>query len=117
MPFPLKRGQCLCLTVAVSLMKKIDLQGNTKAVLLAKAAKLLVLAVMMDLVPVIEALLSRVLNFIKSQLLERVQPALTAGQIGILHGKHRDITERLVQRVAKAHADQLQQDIPFSRVA
>ena len=85
--------------------------------LLAKAAKLLVLAVMMDLVPVIDALLNRVLYFIKSQLRERVQPALTAGQIGVLHGKHRDITERLVQRVAKAHADQLRQDIPFSRVA
>jgi hypothetical protein len=70
--FSVKHGQCVCLTVAVSLMKNIDRQGDTTAVLkrltlmdgsglLAKAAKLLVLAVMMDLVPVIDALLNRVL--------------------------------------------------------
>jgi hypothetical protein len=78
---------------------------------LDKAATLLVLAATLDVRPVFDTLLKDVVSVVTFQLQERLRPSLTAEQIVVLHRIHPDVTEHLVQRVAKAHAAVLREHI------
>jgi hypothetical protein len=78
---------------------------------LDKAATLLVLAATLDVRPVFDTLLKDVVSVVTFQLQERLRPSLTAEQIVVLHRIHPDVTEHLVQRVAKAHAAVLRDHI------
>ena len=118
-------GQCDCLASALSLMRRTCRRGNMAAKFtrqtlmegrdhLVQATRLLVLAIMLDVCPVIDTLLNAVVEVVKAQLIERLLPSATAEQIAVLHGVHSDITPYLVQRVAQAHADHLREHTSYN---
>ena len=123
-------GQCMCLTIAVSLQQKLrevfrsrgkaaSVSTKRQALILSssyldKAATLLVLAAMLDVKPVIDTLLQDVVHVVTCQLQMGLRPSLTAEQIVVLQGIHHDVTEHLVKRVAKAHADALREHISYA---
>jgi hypothetical protein len=121
-------GQCMCLAIAVSLQPKLRevCRLGGKAVTpkrqalifnssyLDKAATLLILAATLDVKPVIDTLLQDVVHVVTGQLQVGLLPSLTAEQIVVLHGIHHDVTEHLVKRVAKAHADALREHISYA---
>jgi hypothetical protein len=117
-------GKCLCLAIAVSLqptLREVCEPGakRCQALLLKdnflfRAGRLLVLAATLDLDSVRETLLKGVVQVVTCQLLERLRPALTAEQLVVLRSKHHNVTDHLVDRVAKAHADLLREHMSFS---
>ena len=126
---PNKR-MCMCLGIAISLQMKLKfvfrLRGKALTGLklrqalmdnsscLRQTAKLLVLAAALDIQPVIDTLLNDVVYIITRQLEEKLLPCLKAEEIVVLYSLHPDVTERLAQRIAKAHADGLREHISCS---
>ncbi len=71
---------------------------------------------MIDVEPVIDTLLNIVVEIVLAQLPENLPPAPTVEQNTVLYGRHSNITDHLVNRFVKAHADRLCNHIAFSGV-
>ena len=83
---------------------------------LGQAGRFLVLAELMGVEAVTDTLLGFMVEVIAAQLREQLRPAITAEQIGFLHGRHSNITGYLIERVAKAHADQCREHVSYCPV-
>jgi hypothetical protein len=65
------------------------------------AATLLVLAAALALKPVIDTLINIVMQSVTIQVQEGLRPSLTTEKIVVLHRLHHDVTDHLVQRIAR----------------
>ena len=122
-----KPGQCSCAVIATALQRGIYRPGDKAAVLkrqtlllncnrLGQAGRFLVLAELMGVEAVTDTLLGFMMEVIAAQLREILRPAITAEQIGFVHGRHSNITGYLIERVAKAHADQCREHVSYCPV-
>jgi hypothetical protein len=115
------RGCKICMAAAKSLLTRIGVKTvkefmimQQTAALLDQAAKMLVLAVMLGADTVVNTLLPFMVDVLKAQLRERVEPSFTADQAAVLFGKDPSITESLLALVAKARALSLRDFAFFS---
>ncbi len=117
---PLSGGRCMCLAIAESLRPRVmkvcrmvamarrqELISNRRY--LDMAATLLVLAAALALKPVIDTLLNVVMQSVTIQVQEGLRPSLTMEQIVVLHRLHPDVTDHLVQRIARLSGNQLRE--------
>ena len=118
---PLSGGRCMCLAIAESLLPRVQkvysmvalaTVARRKALMLNRrdldmAATLLVLAAALALKPVIDTLLDAVMQSITIQVQDGLRPSLTMEQIVVLHRLHPDVTDHLVQRIARLSGNQL----------
>ena len=117
---PLSGGRCMCLAIAESLRPRVQKvyrmvgMARRQALMLNRddldmAATLLVLAAALALQPVIDTLLDVVMQSVTVQVQEGVRPSLTMEQIVVLHRLHHDVTDHLVQRIARLSGNQLRE--------
>ena len=110
----------MCLAIAESLRPRVQkvyrMEGMARrqALMLNRddldmAATLLVLAAALALQPVIDTLLDVVMQSVTVQVQEGVRPSLTMEQIVVLHRLHHDVTDHLVQRIARLSGNQLRE--------
>jgi hypothetical protein len=91
----------------VAMARRQELISNRRY--LDMAATLLVLAAALALKPVIDTLLNVVMQSVTIQVQEGLRPSLTMEQIVVLHRLHPDVTDHLVQRIARLSGNQLRE--------